>query len=78
MIGQAWNNLDDTQKQPYNDTYAKDKLRYAQELASYEKNGFFINQKGENSKDLFKPVFGEDIVQPKKPFQAFLFFSIDS
>lgn len=50
-------------------------MRYAQELASFEKNGFFINQKGENSKDLFKPVIGDDVVQPKKPMTSFLFYS---
>ena len=40
----------------------KDKDRYVKELAHFEKHGFFINTKGENSKDLFKPTFGEDVV----------------
>ena len=54
----------------------KDKDRYVKELAHFEKHGFFINTKGENSKDLFKPTLGEDVVKPKKPLVAFLIYSI--
>ena len=75
MVGKAWNELDDTKKQVYQDMYLKDKKRYEQELEQLEKQGFFINQNGENSKDLFQPVIGDEIVQPKKPFTAFIFFS---
>ena len=54
MVGKAWNELDDTKKQVYQDMYLKDKKRYEQELEQLEKQGFFINQSGENSKDLFQ------------------------
>jgi len=75
LVGQSWQDLDDCKKKTYQDKAANDKLRYAQELASFEKNGFFINKKGENSKDLFQPVIGEDVVQPKRPMSAYIFFS---
>ena len=55
----------------------KDKERFDQEKASLEKNGFFINDLGQNSKDLIKPVLGHDSVKPKKPLNAYMFFSIN-
>lgn len=75
MVGKAWGELDDTKKQVYIDMYLKDKKRYEQELEQLGQHGFFITQNGENSKDLFQPVIGDDIVQPKKPFSAYIFFS---
>jgi len=37
------------------------------------KQGYFLNSKGENSKDLFKPTFD---VMPKKATTAYIFYSI--
>jgi hypothetical protein len=76
LIGESWKNLDDVAKIKFHSMQIKDKERFDQETASLEKNGFFINKLGQNSKDLFKPVLGHDVVKPKKPLNAFMFYSI--
>ena len=62
LLGQAWNQLGETQKEPYNQLNAADKIRHEKEMAEFNEKGYFINEKGENSKTFYKPKISEDIV----------------
>lgn len=73
-MGESWRTLDQTQKKKYDDLRAKDIERYKNECEHLKKYGYFINSKGENSKDNFKPTFGDEIVQPSKPKSAYIFY----
>lgn len=54
----------------------KDEKRFQKENEEFKKNGFFINSKGENSLDLFKPKYAHDVVQPKPILTSYIFFSM--
>lgn len=56
---------------------ANDKLRYNKEMEQFTEKGFFINEKGENSKTLYQPKMSDDIVKPKKPSSAYIFFNVE-
>ena len=45
--------MTDGQKAPYVKLAAAEKARYEKEKAELKEKGFFINQNGENSRDLF-------------------------
>jgi hypothetical protein len=70
--------LTEVQKEPYHQQASQDKLRYEKEMAEFTANGFYINSKGENSRDLFQPKLSDDIVKPKKPTTAFIYFSLEN
>lgn len=75
LIGEEWKNLSDIPRKKFYQQAEKDQVRYKKEMDELVANGYFINQKGENSRDLFKPTYGPDVVQPKKPSTAYIFFS---
>lgn len=72
-----WGSLSDPQKETYQALASKDYLRYQRELKDFNENGFFINSKGENSRDIYKPKLSDEIVQPKKPLSNFMFFNME-
>lgn len=43
-------------------------------MAEFSAKGYFINADGEDSRDHFKPKLSDDVVQPKKPRSAYIFF----
>lgn len=48
-------------------------------MKDLETKGFFINSKGENSKDLSKKKqIDESSIKPKKPLSSFFFFAISN
>jgi hypothetical protein len=77
-LGQAWQLLTDDQKEPYHQMATMDKIRHEKEMKEFTEKGFYINSKGENSKDIFKPKLSDDIVQPKKALSGFMFFTIEN
>lgn len=46
--------------------------RYQNELSSLEKNGFFMNKKGEDSRDLY---LKENSPKPQKVLSAYIYFA---
>lgn len=46
-------------------------------MAQFNEKGFFINENGENSKNFYKPKLTDDIVQPKRPSSAYIFFNVE-
>lgn len=75
---QKWGTLSDKQKEKYIKLNEKDKVRYEKEMKQYEKQGWFINSDGVNSKCLTKSGrvldFEANTVLPKKVKSSFMFF----
>ena len=67
-----WTKLSDKQKKKYQKLAEADKVRYDREVEFLIKNGYFINQNGEKSTDLFKP---SNVVMPNKVTSAYIFFN---
>ena len=57
-----WAELDEDSKQPYIDLAFKDKARYVKELKQFNSLGYFINQYGYDSRDLYL----QQVKRPKK------------
>ena len=55
----------------------QDILRHKNEVMTLEKQGYFVNQKGEDSRDLANqnPKFLPHVVQPKGPVSSFMMFN---
>ena len=55
----------------------RDILRHKNEVLTLGSQGYFINIKGEDSRDLAKqnPKFLPHVVQPKAPLRSFMMFS---
>jgi len=45
--------MSDAEKKPFIKMHEKDQKRYQKEMSDLEAKGFFINQDGENSRELF-------------------------
>jgi hypothetical protein len=77
MIGSLWNKLSEAKRKPFHNKAQLDAVRYEKEFKQVEQHGYFINERGENSKDLqpkhkFKLVESE--VVPTKARTAFIYF----
>ena len=70
--------MTDAEKAPFNKLANKDKLRYQNELKQLKEKGFFINEDGENSKDLFlREQKKQTEVKPKARMSPYFFFNIE-
>lgn len=54
VVNQSWHKLTNEQKEEYNKCATNDQKRYEKELKQIEKKGYFINNEGKDSRDLFK------------------------
>jgi hypothetical protein len=54
----------------------KDKERNQRELRDLNSKGYFITEKGEDSRNLLlkRPAFPQGVVTPKKPITPYAFF----
>lgn len=76
MIGKEWPNISEEKKAQLNKLAEKDIKRYQDEMEQLSQFGYFVNANGEKSTDLIlqNPKFHDDVVLPKKPRRAYIFF----
>lgn len=77
VITKEWSTITPEKRNELNELAEKEIQRYQNEMDQLETLGYFINAQGEKSIDLMlkNPKFHDDVVLPKKPKTAFLFFS---
>ena len=74
-----WKEMTDAEKASYLKLAEQDQLRYKNEMTEFKEKGFFINQDGENSKDLFlREQKKQTEAKPRKKFTAFFFFNLET
>ena len=67
--------MTDAEKAPFVKLAEKEKARYLKETAELKAKGYFINQDGENSKDLFLKKQKEEIQpKPKRTMTSYMAF----
>ena len=79
-IAEAWNSMTSTQKKPFEDLAAQDKVRHDNEIKQLKTKGFFINSEGVKSTDLKKKitkVHRTEMTEEKKTKEAVAAKSIE-
>ena len=78
---EIWKGMSDAEKEPYAARSKGDEERYKKQLRELETNGFFLTEDGVKSTDLKvdpKKKFGADVILPKKPLSAYLFYTTEN
>lgn len=77
---EIWKQLDKETKAKFEAKSKSEEERYQKQLKEYETKGYFTNIDGTKSTDNvnLKPKIGKDIVKPKRPLSAYLYFSIEA
>ena len=75
---EIWGGLSDKEKEPYLSLNKKDQERHDRQMKELEEKGFFMNEDGTKSTEADvdpKKRFGKDVLLPKRPLSAYLFFT---
>ena len=77
IISEEWSKLTKDQKVKYEKLSEQDKMRHSNQMAEFEKLGYFTMENGQLSHLTIpsNPKFLETVVEPKKPLSSYMFYN---